>query len=184
MHFDGNPVSKLPLLLAAFQYRFARDLDAMTRHLVDDVAIAWEELGTDLLDGAPPETIAVLTGGDQWSSRTMDDLITPDGSPPTRMTVTETTAAAQDVEWGYVLHQQGIEVIPAQYTVSGPVISWDTDPRSDFSAPAFWATATPAQPRATPATAPAPAARDTFRTSPTEKPFCEPHPPRPARRVK
>ncbi|MFJ1551385.1 hypothetical protein [Streptomyces sp. NPDC088246] len=96
------PASKLPLLLAAFQYRFGRDLDTMTQHLVDDVAVGWEELGADLLDGAPPETVAALIGGGpraQWPSRTLDDLITLDGSPPTRMTVTETTAAAQDMTW-------------------------------------------------------------------------------------
>ncbi|MFB7481890.1 hypothetical protein ACFUEM_25080 [Streptomyces anulatus] len=138
MHFDGGPSSKLPLLLAAFQHRFHQDLEAMTRHLVDDVAIGWEELGSDLLDGAPPEIIAALTGGEHWPSRTLDNLITPDGSPPTRMTVTETTAADQDLEWVYVLRPSGIEVIPAQHYASGPFISWDTDPRTDFTDPAAW----------------------------------------------
>ncbi|MGW3659840.1 hypothetical protein ACWD6R_31180 [Streptomyces sp. NPDC005151] len=44
----------------------------------------------------------------------LDNLITPDGSPPTRMSVTESTAAGQDLAWGYVLHPHGIEVIPSQ----------------------------------------------------------------------
>ncbi|MFJ2875878.1 hypothetical protein [Streptomyces sp. NPDC087298] len=121
----------------------------MTRHLVDDVAIGWDELGSDLLDGAPSETVAALTGGFRWSSRTMDDLITPDGSPPTRMTVTETTAAAQDLEWGYVLRPRGIEVIPTLYAASGPVVSWDADPLTDFSNPDAWPTVTPSRPPAT-----------------------------------
>ncbi|CQR61852.1 hypothetical protein [Streptomyces leeuwenhoekii] len=59
----------------------------MTRHLVDDVAVAWNELGTDLLDGAPPEIVIALTGGERWPSSTLDHLVTPDGSPPVRMTV-------------------------------------------------------------------------------------------------
>lgn len=42
-----------PLLLTAYQYRFNRDLEGISRHLVDDVAIGWDELGTDLLDHAP-----------------------------------------------------------------------------------------------------------------------------------
>lgn len=130
----------------------------MTRYLVDDVAVGWAELGTDLLDGTPPEIVAALTGGDVWPSRTLDHLITPDGSPPTRMTVTETTAASQDLEWGYVLHPQGIEVVAPLSASSGPVISWDTDPRSDFSQPAAWPTTATTRLTESPSTKPAPAA--------------------------
>ncbi|MFJ4572071.1 hypothetical protein ACIP4W_11665 [Streptomyces sp. NPDC088846] len=176
------PASKLPLLLATFQYRFGRDLDAMTQHLVDDVAVGWEELGTDLLDGAPPETVAALIGGARWPSRTLDDLITLDGSPPTRMTVTEATAASQDMTWGYVLRLHGIEVIPAEYAPSGPVISWDSDPCTDFSNPATWTTVASAQPPATPTTTPA--APGTRHTSPPKEPACEPHRVRPIRHVR
>lgn len=157
VHFDGGPSSKLPLLLAAFQHRFRQDLEAMTRHLVDDVAIGWEELGSDLLHGAPPEIVAALTGGEHWPSRTLDNLVTPDGSPPTRMTVTETTAADQDLEWVYVLRPGGIEVIPAQHYASGPLIGWDTDPRTDFTNPAAWrpgTSASAAQPPSPAASAP------------------------------
>lgn len=53
VHLDGLPSHHLPFLLTAYQYRFNRDLEAMSRHLVDDVAIGWDELGTDLLDHAP-----------------------------------------------------------------------------------------------------------------------------------
>ncbi|WP_247706972.1 hypothetical protein [Streptomyces liliiviolaceus] len=145
VHFDGQPGAKLPLLLAVYQYRFGRDLEAMTRHLVDDVAVGWDELGTDLLDGAPPQTIAALTGGEQWPSRTLDHLTTADGAPPSRMTVTEATAAGQGLEWGYVLRPQGIEVIPALFRTSGPVIAWGTDPLGDFSASAISRALTPSR---------------------------------------
>ncbi|MFI8308752.1 hypothetical protein ACIF80_36180 [Streptomyces sp. NPDC085927] len=131
----------------------------MTRHLVDDVAVGWDELGTDLLNGAPPEIVTALTGGDHWPSRTLDHLITPDGSPPARMTVTESTAADQDLEWGYVLRPHGIEVIPALHTASGPVVSWDADPRTDFSNPTAWPTVAPARLPTSPTAAPTPAPR-------------------------
>ncbi|MEU3529094.1 hypothetical protein AB0E62_35445 [Streptomyces sp. NPDC038707] len=160
MHLDGYPTSTLPLLLASFQYRFARDLDAMTRHLVDDVAIGWQELGTDLLDGAPPYIVEYLAGDERWPSSTMDHLITPDGSPPVRMAVTEKDAADQDLEWGYVLRPEGIEVISVPYADAGPVVGWDTYLLTGFSDnPEYWLV--PAQsPLATPArtAGPAPAA--------------------------
>ncbi|MEU7205608.1 hypothetical protein [Streptomyces sp. NPDC045470] len=174
VHLDGQPSEKLPLLLAAFQHRFGRNAEAMARHFVDGVAVGWDELGTDLLDGAPPELISALTGGQQWPSSTLDDLVTPDGSPPVRMTVTEQTAADQDVQWGYVLRPHGIEVIPVPHAEAGPVIGWDTDPRTGFSDhPGHWSfpARTPAgpsaaraarPPRSAPAAAPAesrPAAR-------------------------
>ncbi|MFJ8676323.1 hypothetical protein [Streptomyces sp. NPDC093589] len=137
----------------------------MTRHLVDDVTVGWEELGSDLLDEAPPEIVAALTGGDRWTSRTLDDLITPDGSPPVRMTVTEPTAADQDLAWGYVLRPQGIEVVPVQYAASGPVVRWDADPRTDFHNPAAWPTAAPSVAAGPPSKAPAPAAPSAPRTA-------------------
>lgn len=105
----------------------------MTRHLVDDVVIGWDELGTDLLDNSPPDMVSALTGGQQWPSRTMDHLITTDGSPPVRMTVTEQTAADQDIQWGYILRPHGIEVLPVTHAEAGPVIGWETDPRTVFS---------------------------------------------------
>ncbi|MEV0262273.1 hypothetical protein AB0I49_13105 [Streptomyces sp. NPDC050617] len=158
VHLDGEPAAKLPLLPAAFQHRFGRDLEAMTRHLVDDVAVGWDELGSDLLDTAPPEIVTALTGGDRWPSRTMDDLITTDGSPPARMTVTETTAAGQDLAWGYVLRPHGIEVVPAQHSSAGPVVRWGVDPRTDFSTPAAWPVTWPARPPGPPTAAPPPRA--------------------------
>lgn len=116
----------------------------MSRHLIDDVAIGWDELGTDLLDGAPPALITALTGGEQWPSGTLDHLITPDGSPPVRMTVTDETADAQDMKWGYVLHRQGIEVISLLYKNTGPVVNWSTDPRTVFSDhPGHWSSFAP-----------------------------------------
>ncbi|MGW3240663.1 hypothetical protein [Streptomyces olivaceus] len=124
----------------------------MSRHLVDDVTVGWDELGTDLLEGAPPDLVHALTGGEQWPSRTLDHLVTPDGSPPVRMAVTDQDADAMDVQWGYVLHPRGIEVFNLLYAQRGPVVDWSTDPRTAFSdRPAAWA---PARPR--PSSAPPP----------------------------
>nr|WP_239070678.1 hypothetical protein [Streptomyces sp. SID13666] len=143
------------MLLAAYQHTFGRDLEAMSRHLIDDVAVGWDELGTDLLDGAPPALITALTGGEQWPSRTLDHLITPDGSPPVRMTVTEDTADEQDMQWGYLLHRHGIEVINILSSKAGPVVGWDTDPCLAFSDhPGHWP-----PPATTPITESAPALR-------------------------
>ncbi|MFF7050108.1 hypothetical protein ACFY94_17285 [Streptomyces griseorubiginosus] len=167
VHYDGQPSQKLPLLLAAFQHRFGRDVDAMTRHLIDGVAIGWDQLGTDLLDGAPPAIITALTGGAQWSSRALDNfLITPDGSPPVRMTVTEKTAADQECEWGYVLRPEGIEVVSVRLQAGyGPLVGWDTDPRARFSnSPVHWTFSQPA-----PAIAPVRAARPS-QTAPSAVP--------------
>jgi hypothetical protein len=126
------PSHHLPLLLAAFQWRFARDLHAMKRHLIDDVAVGWDKLGADLLDGAPHPVVQALTGGEHRPSRTLD-VITLDGSPPVRMTVTAATADALDMRWGYILHPYGIEVISLLHQDIGPVVDWNTDPRSAFS---------------------------------------------------
>jgi hypothetical protein len=127
------PSHHLPLLLAAYQYKFGRNVEAMWRHLIDDVAVGWEELGTDLLDDAPPALVAALTGGEHWPSRTLDQLVTPDGSPPVRMSVTDETADAQDIEWGYVLHKEGVEVISLLHEDIGPIVSWSIDPRTAFN---------------------------------------------------
>ncbi|MFK0283252.1 hypothetical protein ACIQVL_22715 [Streptomyces sp. NPDC090499] len=111
----------------------------MTRHLIDDVAVGWDELGTDLLDDAPPALVNALTGGEHWPSRTLDHLVTSDGSPPVRMSVTETTAGEQDMQWGYVLHKEGVEVISLLHEDIGPLVSWSVDPRTAFNDhPAAW----------------------------------------------
>ncbi|MFG2979399.1 hypothetical protein ACGFYY_41240 [Streptomyces sp. NPDC048331] len=116
----------------------------MSRHLIDDVAISWEELGTDLLDQAPPELFLALTGGETWPSREPQNLFTLDGSPPQRMTVTP--EATGDLEWGYVLHPHGIEVISLSEHDRGPLVGWASDPLYPFSDhPAMWAPAGPAQ---------------------------------------
>ncbi|MFD4555972.1 hypothetical protein ACFWP5_16905 [Streptomyces sp. NPDC058469] len=169
------PSHHLPLLLAAFQWRFARDLPAMKRALIDDVAVGWDELGTDLLDDAPPPLAAALTGGEHWPSRTLDHLITPGGSPPVRMTVTDETADEQDMQWGYVLRHEGIEVISLLHEDIGPLVDWATDPRTVFSDhPADWSSS-----------APAPAIRGSRSTPPPSAPAASPAKagtPRPAAR--
>ncbi|MFK0283251.1 hypothetical protein ACIQVL_22710 [Streptomyces sp. NPDC090499] len=131
----------MPLLLAAFQYRFNRDVDAMAHHLIDSVTLGWDTLGTDLLDGAPPALVTELTGGMQFRSRALDNfLITPDGSPPARETITPQSAAEQDFEWGYILRPGSIEVISVRIQAGwGPLVPWDTDPLTRFSDhPAHW----------------------------------------------
>ncbi|GHD79433.1 hypothetical protein ACFQL8_19390 [Streptomyces goshikiensis] len=157
---DGTPSSLLPLLLAAYRYTFARDLDSMTRHLIDDVSICWKELGTDLLDDVPEDLVVALTGGDSWPSTQPSNLTAPDGSPPRR--ITAEAGATGDAEWGYVLHPDGIEVISLYEQSRGPVVGWATDPRTAFSDhPAMWpvTTAGPNQPSGT--------APKTFTTVPT-----------------
>ncbi|MCX4393306.1 hypothetical protein [Streptomyces sp. NBC_01767] len=128
VHFDGYPDSKLPLLLAAFRYRFAGDLEAMARHLINEVHIGWEELGTDLLDGAPDALRRSLTGGDEFPSRQLTNVYNTDGTPAERELITQDGTG--DLEWAYVLHETGIEVIGLLAYDRGPVVGWDTDPRS------------------------------------------------------
>ncbi|WP_390872488.1 hypothetical protein [Streptomyces malaysiensis] len=61
------------------------------------------------------------------------------------MTVTDESADAQDTQWGYVLHQQGIEVISLLHEDIGPLVDWATDPRTAFSNhPAAWSSLAPA----------------------------------------
>lgn len=151
VHQDGLPSNHLPLLLTAYQYRFNGDLDAMSRHLIDDVAIRWDELGTDLLDHAPKELALALTGGETWPSSQPKNLYTLNGSPPRRMTVTP--EATDELEWGYVLHPHGIEVISLDEQHRGPVVGWATAPLSHFSDhPAMWPPTgpTPSRPPRTP----------------------------------
>lgn len=105
----------------------------MSRLLIDDVAVGWDELGTDLLDDARPALVNALTGGEHWTSRTLDHLITPDGSPPVRISVTDTTADEEDMQWGYVLRQEDIEVISLLHEDIGPVVSWSTASRTVFN---------------------------------------------------
>ena len=36
------------------------------------------------------------------------------------------------MNWGYVLHAQGIEVISAPGAARGPIVAWGTEPRARF----------------------------------------------------
>ncbi|MFG3348670.1 hypothetical protein ACGF1Z_26875 [Streptomyces sp. NPDC048018] len=159
LQFDSSPPNMLPLLLAAYQFRFRRDLEALSRYLVDDVVFAWEEIGTDLLDGSPPGLLQRLTGGEQWPSREMTGVVNLDGTPAEREVITRDNSGGH--HWGYILHPAGIEVISRQNAPRGPVISWDTEPRTQFSeAMALWMPDTPppmSLPRDLPKLTPAPA---------------------------
>jgi hypothetical protein len=124
VHQDASPEQgQLALLLAAYQYRFAGDLEAMSRHLIDDVPIGWLHLGTDLLDGAPTGLRLALAGEEDWPSAQFGSgLLTTDGAPPVRMTVTGESAG--EFETGYVLHPHGVEVFA--HGSDGLLVPWDT----------------------------------------------------------
>lgn len=131
VHFDGYPSGRLPLLLAAYQYRFAKDVEAMVRDLIDDVDYGWSGLGTDLLDGAPGELRQALTGGTEYPSSKYSNVFNTNGTPAPRELITQATSDGLD--WGYVLHPDGIEVIALPEEGRGPVVGWNTDPRARFS---------------------------------------------------
>ncbi|WP_240805147.1 hypothetical protein [Streptomyces sp. A1547] len=49
------------------------------------------------------------------------------------------------LEWGYVLHDHGIEVIALTWYDAGPIVPWDTDPLSRISGtPSLWDSNRPA----------------------------------------
>ncbi|MFI1358202.1 hypothetical protein ACH4TV_32160 [Streptomyces sp. NPDC020898] len=173
VHWDGYPSHHVPLLLGAHQYRFDGDLDALCRHLIDEAPEGWSQLGTDLLDGAPEPLRAELVGSDEHPSRKHDNVhvITIGAAEPEPWTVTEKSHGGLD--WGYVLHPHGIEVISLHAEDRGPLVAWATDPRARFSNGTYrWRPGHPIPatlpPRATgpstSATAPAPTA--TPRTAP------------------
>ncbi|WP_327690720.1 hypothetical protein OG870_05980 [Streptomyces sp. NBC_00461] len=65
-----------------------------------------------------------------------------------------TERTASRLNWGYVLHPHGIEVIGLLAYDRGPVVEWDTDPRSRIVAdPGAWNPDSPA-PVVPPRTAP------------------------------
>ncbi|MEV7888454.1 hypothetical protein ACWD3I_29695 [Streptomyces sp. NPDC002817] len=143
VHFDGYPDSKLPLLLAAYQHRFAGDLEAMARHLIDEIHHGWDELGTDLLDGTPAPVRLSLTGGQEYPSRQLANMYSTAGAPAERELITQD--GTDDLDWAYVLHPHGIEVIVLGAYDRGPVVAWDTDPRSVIRAdPGAWHPDSPA----------------------------------------
>ncbi|WP_240678038.1 hypothetical protein [Streptomyces griseoviridis] len=82
VHFDGYPSHHLPLLLATYQHRFAGDVEAMARHLIDEVHHGWEELGTDLLDGAPAGLRRSLTGARSTPAASSPTCTTPTAPRP------------------------------------------------------------------------------------------------------
>ncbi|MET8577328.1 hypothetical protein [Streptomyces sp. NPDC005012] len=103
----------------------------MTRHLVDNVPVGWSQLGTDLLDGTPEALRQALPWPPSSPSQSLDDVFSSDGTPPSRITITETST--EGLDWGYVLRSHGIEVIGLREHSRGPVLAWDTDPAARFS---------------------------------------------------
>lgn len=59
-------------------------------------------------------------------------MYTPDGSPAARMTCDESAAGQGWLQWAYVLHPHGIEVLPLSESVTGSVVAWDQDPMTPF----------------------------------------------------
>ncbi|MFF4031670.1 hypothetical protein ACFYZ2_18285 [Streptomyces sviceus] len=110
----------------------------MARHLIDEVHHGWEELGTDLRDGAPAGLRRSLTGGEEYSSRQLTDAYNTDGTPAERELITQD--GIEDLGWAYVLHESGIEVIGLLAYDRGPV-----DPRNRTVAdPGAWNPDSPA----------------------------------------
>ncbi|AKH83926.1 hypothetical protein AA958_18945 [Streptomyces sp. CNQ-509] len=136
VHYDGYPSARLPLLLTSCRYRFHGDVEALAGYLIDDLpdsAYGWVELGAGLLRGAPEELRHALTGGVEYPSRTLDNVIDTGGAPAAGRLVTPSTTGGLD--WGYVLHPHGIEVINlhTEDRHRGPIVDWRTDPRTAFS---------------------------------------------------
>ncbi|KUH38570.1 MULTISPECIES: hypothetical protein [Streptomyces] len=142
--FDGYPDHQLPLLLGALRYRFAGDLDALRRHLLD-APHDWQGLGVDLLEGAPDHVLKQLDPhAERFPSMPLTDVFTPSGEPAEPIPITERSTGG-DLEWGYILHDQGIEVIALPWYDRGPLVSWSTSPLARIhSAPLLWAPDKPA----------------------------------------
>ncbi|WP_327386823.1 hypothetical protein [Streptomyces sp. NBC_01207] len=122
----------------------------------------------DLLDRAPDNVLERLDPhGDLGPSAPFDNVFNVDGTPAKPIPVTDANADAMGLEWGYVLHDHGIEVIALTWYDAGSIVPWDTDPLSRISGtPSLWDSNQPApiQAPATPlkitkplAPAPAPA---------------------------
>ncbi|WP_217550031.1 hypothetical protein [Streptomyces sp. GbtcB6] len=122
VHWDGYPSHHLPLLLAAHQHRFVGDTEAMAAYLIDDAPQGWSRLGTDLLDGAPDALRERLAAG-------RDEPGTRYPARPTEPPLLYTERTASRLNWGYVLHPHGIEVISVPGVERGPLVAWSTDPR-------------------------------------------------------
>lgn len=140
VHDDGDPSNHLPLLLAAYQYRFARDAEALARHLIDTDAIGWDYLGDDLLDGAPSDFRAALDAYSIGPSKPTDSsrVFTSDGNAPLRMIFDECSAGDR-LEWAYMLRPDGVEVVALTEDTCGPVVGWDSDPLASYSdEPQLW----------------------------------------------
>ncbi|MCL2729704.1 MAG: hypothetical protein FWE15_06725 [Actinomycetia bacterium] len=65
-------------------------------------------------------------------------VFTSDGSAPVRMVFDE-SSAPDWLEWAYVLRPHGVEVIALTEDTRGPVVGWDSDPRTSYSdEPHLW----------------------------------------------
>ncbi|MEV0188463.1 hypothetical protein AB0I39_08015 [Kitasatospora purpeofusca] len=141
------------------QYRFGHDVDALARHLVDDVPVGWSALGAELLDGAPGE-VRSAPGVSRWPGRQYSAGPRADGRVEHRAVITERTSGR--LNWAYVLHAHGVEVIGLSEYRRGPVVPWSTDPRGRFSnAPAAWRLDAPLPVLSRPGPAAAASARST-----------------------
>ncbi|MGP9017639.1 hypothetical protein ACT1U9_04410 [Streptomyces sp. BR1] len=172
VHHDGYPSARLPLLLAAYQHRFGGDVEALAAYLINRVPVGWSTLGNDLLTGMPAHLRADLSVNWTAPGTQYDDR--PAGDPPVRITDYDTDG----LDWGYILHPHGIEVVPLHKTDIGPFVTWDTDPRSRFSDQQFlWGFELPV-----PATRPPRTAPSTAAPASAAAPVCPAHVATPPRR--
>ncbi|WP_327255390.1 hypothetical protein [Streptomyces sp. NBC_01244] len=132
VHWDGYPTHHLPLLLAAHQFRFKGDIEAMARFLVDSPEVSWDHLGADLLTDAP-EPVQQRLGNGYDACRPTTGLVTLDGSPVQRMTFDEVSAQESWLSWAYVLRPEGVEVASLQNGPRGLLVGWDVDPLTPFT---------------------------------------------------
>ncbi|MEU9939081.1 hypothetical protein [Streptomyces lavendulae] len=123
----------------------------MRQHLVD-APHDWKGLGMDLLQGAPDHVLDHFgPDGSRFASAYLDNVVNIDGTPAEPIPITEDNS--EGLEWGYVLHDQGTEVIALTWYNRGPTVSWGTDPLARVSGtPSLWAPDRPApvQSRPTP----------------------------------
>ncbi|KQV20949.1 MULTISPECIES: hypothetical protein [unclassified Kitasatospora] len=122
------------MLLGAFQHRFGGDVEALAAYLIDAPAIGWSTLGSELVDSAPDDVRAAING--PWGSEPSkqfdaDEIISSDGSAPAKDIVTHDNT--EGLDWAYVLHPHGVEVIGLYEHERGPLVPWDTDPTTRFT---------------------------------------------------
>jgi len=125
---DGDPDHQVPLLLGAYQNRFAGDLTALQHYLIDEHPAGWSYLGRDLADDSAE---AVSLPAEPHSSCYCHDFGDP-AVPP----LDQDTVADSFVSWIYILREVGLEAIELPNSdwdrASGLLIAWDCPPTPNY----------------------------------------------------